>query len=35
LTMDTKGKSAVLEIFTPNTENDAVLKNFFKHFNSL
>lgn len=34
LTMDTKGRPAVLEIFTPNTENDTVLKNFFKHFKS-
>lgn len=35
LTMDTKGRPAVLEIFTPNDENNAVLKNFFKHFKSL
>ncbi len=34
LTMDTKGRPAVLEVFTPNTENDTVLKNFFKHFKS-
>ncbi|MCR9173661.1 MAG: 2-succinyl-5-enolpyruvyl-6-hydroxy-3-cyclohexene-1-carboxylic-acid synthase [bacterium] len=35
LTMDSKGRPAVLEIFTPNTVNDGVLKNFFKHFKSL
>ncbi|PWL24115.1 MAG: 2-succinyl-5-enolpyruvyl-6-hydroxy-3-cyclohexene-1-carboxylic-acid synthase [Fluviicola sp. XM-24bin1] len=34
-TMDTKGRPAVLEIVTPNTENNGVLKNFFKHFKSV
>lgn len=32
LTTDTKGRPMVLEIFTPNTTNDAVLRDFFKHF---
>ncbi len=32
---DADGKPAVLEIFTPNTENNAVLKGFFNHFKSI
>jgi len=34
LTKPTNGRPAVLEIFTPNTENSAVLKDFFAHFKS-
>lgn len=34
LTMDTSGRPAILEIFTPNTENNQVLKSFFSHFKS-
>lgn len=30
----TNGRPSVLEIFTPNTENNDVLKDFFKHFKS-
>jgi len=33
-TMDTSGRPAVLEISTPNEQNDVVLRNFFKHFKS-
>ncbi|GAB5418165.1 MAG: 2-succinyl-5-enolpyruvyl-6-hydroxy-3-cyclohexene-1-carboxylic-acid synthase [Crocinitomicaceae bacterium] len=32
---DTEGRPAVLEIFTPNTKNNAVLKGFFNHFKSI
>jgi 2-succinyl-5-enolpyruvyl-6-hydroxy-3-cyclohexene-1-carboxylate synthase len=35
LTEPTGGRPAVLEIFTPNTENSEVLDGFFKHFKSL
>lgn len=35
ITQSTGGRPAVLEIHTPNTENSAVLKDFFRYFNSL
>jgi 2-succinyl-5-enolpyruvyl-6-hydroxy-3-cyclohexene-1-carboxylate synthase len=34
LLKETDGRPSVLEIHTPNTENDGVLKDFFRHFNS-
>ena len=35
LTKETDGRTALLEICTPNTGNDVVLRNFFEHFKSV
>ena len=35
LTVETSGRPAVLEIFTPNELNDGVLKQFFAHFKNV